>query len=135
MKIKERAESILDTKTNSHSTNNEKSVLSKIDPKLIEAYLAREIAKVAPENCRLPVHQITIFADHGIASNFQSLTIPLVGDEITLHNTNGREQTYKVVKIRHSAYLSTTKLQSGVNSSAIIWCELIHNPIKIGVIF
>lgn len=135
MKIKEREESILKTKTNLHSASNEKSALSNVDPKLIEAYLAREIAKAAPENCRLPVHQITIFTNSGVASNFQSLTVPLVGDEITIHGTNGREQIYKVVKIRHSAYLSTTNLQSSSNSSAIIWCELIHNPIKIGVIF
>jgi hypothetical protein len=135
MKIKEREESILETKTNFHYTNNEKSVLSKINPKLIEAYLAREIAKAATEDCKLPVHQITIFADRGVASNFQSLTIPLVGDEVTIHGTNGKEQIYKVVKIRHSAYLSATELQSSSNSSAIIWCELIHNPTKIGAIF
>ena len=135
MKIKEREESIPEAKTNLHSTSNEKSILSKIDPKLIEAYLAKEIAKTAPGNCSLPVHQITIFAEHGVASNFQSLTVPFVGDEITIYNVNGREHTYRVVKIRHAAYLSTTKLQSASNSSAIIWCELIHNPTKIGVIF
>lgn len=135
MKIEEREKSPLETKANFHSTNNEKSVLSKIDPRLIEAYLAKEIAKAAPENSKLPVHQITVFTNSGVASNFHSLTIPLVGDEITIHNPSGREQTYKVAKIRHSAYFSATNLQSGSNSSAIIWCELVHNPIKIGVIF
>ncbi len=135
MKIEEREESALGTKINLHSANNEKSVLSKIDPKLIEAYLAKEMAKSAPEDCKLPVHQITIFTNSGVASNFQSLTIPLVGDEITIYNTNGREQIYKVIKIRHCAYISANKLQIGSNSSAIIWCELVHNPIKIGVIF
>jgi hypothetical protein len=135
MKIKEREESTLETKTNYHYTNNEKSVLSQIAPELIEAYLASEIAKAATDNSRLPVHQITIFADRGIDSNFQSFTVPLVGDEVTIHGTNGKEQIYKVVKIRHSVYLSTTKLHSSSNSSAIIWCELIHNPTKIGAIF
>lgn len=135
MKIEEREKSALETKANLHYTNNENSVLSKIDPKLIEAYLAKEIARAVPENYKLPVHQITIFADRGVAKHFQSLTIPLVGDEVTIYNTSGREQIYKVIKIRHCAYLSTTKLQSGSNSSAIIWCELVSNPIKIGVIF
>jgi hypothetical protein len=132
---KEREKFTIGNKTNLHSTNNEDSVLSKIDPRLIEAYLAREMAKVESENCKLPVHQITIFADRTIASNFQTLTVPLVGDEIAIHNRNGIEQIYRVTKIRHSAYLSTAKLQRPSNISAVVWCELINNPVKLGVVF
>ena len=135
MKIKGREESILRAEADFRSTNNEKSILSQIDPKLIEAYLAKEIARTKSENDRPPIHQVTIFTDRNTAGNFKTFTVPLVGDEIMVHNRNGREQVYKVIKIRHSAYFSTEKLESSSVSNAIVWCELIQNPEKVGLVF
>jgi hypothetical protein len=133
---KEREEFIVGNKGDFHfGHTNESSVLSKIDPKLIEAFLAKEIAKKESEKIQLKVYQITIFADRDIAGNFQVLTIPLVGDEITIHNRNGREQVYEVIKVRHSAYFSTTKLEDSANSNSVVWCKLIQNPVKVGLIF
>jgi hypothetical protein len=133
---KEREEFIVGSKGDFHFGNNsEGSVLSKIDPKLIEAFLAKEIAKADPKKNKLQSYQITIFADRDIAGNFQMATIPLVGDEITIHNRNGREQVYKVVKVRHSAYFSAAKLEDASNSNVIVWCELVQNPAKVGLVF
>jgi hypothetical protein len=137
---KGREEFIVGTKGDfNFSNNSEGSVLSKIDPKLIEAFLTKEIAKVDPKKNKSTSastsHQITIFADRDIAGNFQMMTIPLVGDEIAIHNRNGREQVYKVVKVRHSAYFSTTKLDDSASSNVVVWCELVQKPVKVGLIF
>jgi hypothetical protein len=132
---KERQELIAGARTSFNFTRDEGSITSEIDPKLIEAYVAGAMASVHLANSKSTSYQVTIFADRDVAGVFQILTVPLVGDEITIHNRNGREQVYRVTKVRHAAYFSTAKMESSSNSNAIIWCEIIQNPVKVGLIF
>ncbi len=132
---KEREELITGAITNFNFARNEGSTVPEIDPKIIEAYVAGAIASVQLKSHESPSCQVTIFAGRDVAGIFRMLTVPLVGDEVTIHNRNGREQVYKVTKVRHAAYFSTEKMENSINSNAVVWCELIQNPIKVGLIF
>jgi hypothetical protein len=131
---KEREEFIVGAKSDFDFTHNENSKLSKLNLKLIEDCITSAMANIQRESRKSPC-QVTIFADRDIAGVFQILTVPLVGDEITIHNRNGREQVYEVIKVRHSAYFSATKIDDSAKSNAVIWCKLIQNPVKVGLIF
>jgi hypothetical protein len=106
-----------------------------IDSKLLEAFLKKEMAKPKLEAPKLTTYQITIYANPGISSHFQMTAIPRIGDEVVVANRGGRDQVYRVMKVRHHAYSSNEKLESSANSAAIIWGELVENPMRAGVVF
>ena len=103
-----------------------------LDPKLIEAALAREMAQFESKSDRSKVHQITMCIGYNTWMHFQMTTIPCLGDEIALFHQGGREQVYTVAKIRHNAYASSQEREISRKSTVVVWLELVKNPARIG---
>jgi hypothetical protein len=118
-----------------NSASRDDASFNRIDPKLIEAYLTGELAKLELLNRKPIIYQITICVNSNSSVNFQMSTIPHLGEEVTVLQQNGKEQVYKVIKIRHNAYGSDKQLQQSSKSAAVIWGELINNPAKIAAVY
>ena len=105
---------------------------AQVDPKVIEDCFARGMADLNSKGCKPIEYQVILCLSPSSFVNFQMATLPAIGDEIEVSHHGGREQVYRVIKMRHRAYISKALPDSNPHSSATIWVELIHNPAKVG---
>ena len=114
------------------STIKDNYAFAQVDPKVIEDCLARGMAELSSRHRQSIEYQVILCLSPSSFVNFQMATLPAIGDEIEVFHQGGREQVYRVIKMRHSAYVSKAVLESNSHSSATIWVELINNPARIG---
>ena len=74
------------------------------------------------------VYQITIVFSYGSFNRFSCTSIPRVGDEISVVHGSGKEETFKITRVKLRAYRSIFDTPRPVaESDAILWGDLISD--------